>query len=259
MDIITKQHGPHLRSRWYDYAEDNHDNDTLEIIQLSAFLMKEVKRALKYGFATMSSERKEPVRPGITLKATTMMTKKPIFTTTTEETPKQKTTTKEEAETKCPVCKEEHEVPRCPKFKLMDIEDRWEAVKGTGICFKCLTGRHRRTFCKAKACGIGECKRSHHSMLHKVVTSEAAPENVAALAEDQSFNEEMVTATTTPNKEEVKLKICPVTVSGPKGEAHILALFDEGSTITLLDDKVAKQIGATGPLKPMSMRGINTS
>ena len=43
-------------------------------------------------------------------------------------------------------------------------------------------------------------------------------------------------------------------MSGPSGRVETFALLDEGSTVTLLDAEIARQIGATGETAPLVMR-----
>lgn len=52
------------------------------------------------------------------------------------------------------------------------------------------------------------------------------------------------------------LKMVPVEVYGPKGKARILALLDEGSTVTLLDSAVADEVGLSGPKDALSLETV---
>ena len=52
------------------------------------------------------------------------------------------------------------------------------------------------------------------------------------------------------------LKVLPVRVSGPRGSINTFALLDEGSTISLIDENVARTIGARGPRTSITLRGI---
>ncbi|XP_048002268.1 uncharacterized protein LOC125238846 [Leguminivora glycinivorella] len=51
-------------------------------------------------------------------------------------------------------------------------------------------------------------------------------------------------------------QVLPVTVSGPKGTAHIFAFLDDGSTLSMIDQDVADEIGAVGQDEPLCIRGI---
>ena len=48
-----------------------------------------------------------------------------------------------------------------------------------------------------------------------------------------------------------------MTVRGPKGEISTHALLDEGSTVTLVDSKLAEQVGADGKEEALNLRSMN--
>ena len=51
------------------------------------------------------------------------------------------------------------------------------------------------------------------------------------------------------------LKIVPITVRGPRGSTRTSAVLDEGSTVTLIECKIAREVGATGPVCGLKIRG----
>lgn len=64
---------------------------------------------------------------------------------------------------------------------------------------------------------------------------------------------------TTDDASTVLLKVCPLTVSGPRGEVATYALLDEGATISLIDAELAASVGATGPTRSLNLSGVNMS
>lgn len=245
-DVLDKL-SPHLRSRWCDYAEVHlEDQDVPEIIVLSRFLMSEANRALKYAYTS------------VTATGTRAATAAAATKTSTANKPRQRSvfaTAENESEQifQCVACKSNHSLPKCPKFRNMDIEEKWDLVRKEKLCFKCIASRHRRTNCKEKVCGYqNTCRRPHHILMH----GDREPTSTSA-NQQAPKKEEMVTTTTAKSQTEVKLKVCPVTVSGPRGQAQVYALFDEGSTVSLLDEDIAQKIGAKGPLTPLNIRGVN--
>lgn len=88
-------------------------------------------------------------------------------------------TNNEERKT-CLCCKGEHNLLKCPKFGKMNTEERWEVIKGSGYCFKCLTQKHRRYQCKAKACTEDGCGRPNHPLLHTKIDTTPEKETVWA-------------------------------------------------------------------------------
>ncbi|KAG5862587.1 hypothetical protein JTB14_005779 [Gonioctena quinquepunctata] len=61
----------------------------------------------------------------------------------------------------------------------------------------------------------------------------------------------------TAKKTEVLLRMAPVELSGPEGKVDTNAFFDEASTITMIDAKLADEIGATGPFEALKMKLTN--
>lgn len=227
-EILDKL-SPHMKTKWCDYAEDNLGTAP-GIVTLSRFLMEQADRALKHSY---SVARKEPApRP-----ANKPENKKRIFNVTE---------TREKIET-CVVCNDQHRLPECASYKDLPISERWDAVKKAGLCFRCISSRHRRFNCKMKPCGVRGCKRPHHSTLH-ADPPERSMENAASTEE--------VAVASAMTRSDVKLKICPIIVSGPRGTQRTFALFDEGATISLIDENLAKEIGARGPSTCLKIRGI---
>ena len=53
------------------------------------------------------------------------------------------------------------------------------------------------------------------------------------------------------------LKILPLKIEGPRGSAEVLALLDEGSTITLIDKCLAKNLGFKENQVELTLVGVN--
>ena len=68
---------------------------------------------------------------------------------------------------------------------------------------------------------------------------------------------------TTPGRSQanktVLLRVAPVEVSGPAGTVKRYALFDEASTVTLIDAKLASEVGAVGPVQPLTTTWTNAT
>lgn len=246
---VLEKLSPHLRSRWCDFACDNEGTAEPEIVMLSRFLMREADRALRYTYAPTTSAatapHKKETRPAITWK------KKPNTVYTTVE---------ETEEDRCPSCKQSHILTQCPKYKAMTVDQRWELVKEHKICFKCAQKKHRRIMCKARPCGVNQCRRPHHATLHQ--ERKESPEVKSATEYKSEEPEEAVMSVATPTAagpKTVLLKMCPVIITGPRGEVKTHALFDEGATITLIDEDLATSIGAEGMSQPLHIHGVNMS
>ena len=51
----------------------------------------------------------------------------------------------------------------------------------------------------------------------------------------------------------------PVILQGPKGEIQVLALFDEGSAVTLVDRAMAGKLGLKSVSSTISLNGLNNT
>ncbi|XP_047992718.1 uncharacterized protein LOC125231321 [Leguminivora glycinivorella] len=182
--------------------------------------------------------------------------------------------------TTCLFCGGGHPTPDCRKLAAQSVGARWEWAKLNRICYRCIDAKHMKTQCKAKACGVAGCPHVHHRLLHadspqevredtamvltqeirsvptsSAVTSSAEPADTTEPRAADDENDARVYVSSTPDYS-VLLKVLPVTVSGPKGTAHIFAFLDDGSTLSMIDQDVADEIGAVGQDEPLCIRGI---
>ncbi|XP_059048269.1 uncharacterized protein LOC131843614 [Achroia grisella] len=156
---------------------------------------------------------------------------------------------KSEQSTECLCCGAAHVTPKCKKLNDMSLSDRWEWAKTNKMCFQCMNSTHRRFKCKARKCGVRECRKPHHALLHP-------PEEPPKRQEDTAIT----AAARLPENSQVLLKVCPIIVKGKTGrEVETYAMLDEGSTVTLIDAEIAEQIGAEGPTRSLRIQGAASS
>ncbi|XP_011173275.1 uncharacterized protein LOC105205575 [Solenopsis invicta] len=149
---------------------------------------------------------------------------------------------------KCPLCRENHLLSYCAKYKGMTVANRDKLAKKLNLCLSCLRTGHRVDACAAGRCLI--CSGKHHTSLHgftfqhaanldsleggeidTVTSSSTATTSVAALA-----------APTTPT---VLLKTAMVTLLNDSGHAiKVRALLDSGAQSTFVTEWVAQQLHA---------------
>ncbi|XP_044745195.1 uncharacterized protein LOC123307057 [Coccinella septempunctata] len=248
---------PHLRSRWCDYAFDQEGSADPEIVVMSRFLMREADRALRYTYApvTCAASTSKETRPPVTVKSSanrngqqgTVKKSATVYSTSEDG---------QERSNRCPECERDHVLPECPKYKALTVDQRWNLVREKRICFKCAQKKHRRFQCRAKPCGVNECRRPHHSSLHQ---DQAEPEQAMPADKKESVLSVASGSILHTEPKTVLLKMCPVVIAGPKGKRKTFALLDEGATITLIDQELAASIGAEGPSHPLHLRGVNMS
>lgn len=65
----------------------------------------------------------------------------------------------------CPVCRANHPVFQCTKFKEMTVSERSAFVRKKGLCYNCLSERHTVGACQAGGCR--QCQRKHNTLLHQ--------------------------------------------------------------------------------------------
>ena len=167
----------------------------------------------------------------------TAMAKKPIATT------------KKTTNYRCHHCNEVgHVVPACPKFVSLPVEKRLEWVQKEERCQLCFNKRHTAKECygRRQRCGTDGCNERHHPVLH------SSPRIVQAAVEVTHTTAH--SSTSTSRSPEVLLRVLPVTLRGPTGTIDTFALCDEASTVTMVDEDLANQLGARGPVEPLTLR-----
>nr|XP_029725301.1 uncharacterized protein LOC115265178 [Aedes albopictus] len=146
----------------------------------------------------------------------------------------------------CPLCLESSHfsLDKCKKFHALSIAQRRTAAKSCKVCYICLNSDHARKSCKSKkTCSI--CGKNHHDLVH----TDAVPRNITPR---------------TPNVCNVNgrnantlLRVGKVKIMGPNGVEEVFALFDEGSSLSMVDANVAARIGLQGPTSPVTYRWTN--
>jgi hypothetical protein len=71
-----------------------------------------------------------------------------------------------EDSSKCIVCKTDHKLESCEKFKSLSIKERFVAVRNSGICMNCFAKGHSKKDCPEKGCKLCKFEDKHHELLH---------------------------------------------------------------------------------------------
>ncbi|KOB69670.1 reverse transcriptase [Operophtera brumata] len=219
-----------MRYRWYDYAAETKEDEP-DLIKISAFLSREAELCSRYAKAETTNERdRSPSQ------------KKPqrAYATSSDAPSKSK-------------CRKPP--PQANQIEaISNVSERWEEAKKLNLCFRCLHKRGFRHRCRYQACVTDSCQGSHHPLLH----SERRPDTEMAVEErgDGATTSEVVTTTRPHTLEKAFLKVIPIRIQGPAGGMDTFALLDEGSIVTLVEDEVARAVGATGPKEPFNIEGV---
>ena len=127
----------------------------------------------------------------------------------------------------------EHSTADCGDFKAMSMDQKNRLMKEKGACWSCLKRGHRIADCmRRKRCGVEECDKFHHHLLH------VKPAQVLTNAENDS---------------PCLLQIMKVR-TGRRGCANVL--WDSGSTISLITDQKAKELGLKGTPCTLAIVGV---
>lgn len=95
----------------------------------------------------------------------------------------------EQSDDKCRYCRvSKHILIDCKKVKKSLRKDRWQFVKRSGLCYKCLASRHNKETCPAPACDIDNCGPLHHRLLHyNINTNQASSVNIADITDNEEI------------------------------------------------------------------------
>ncbi|XP_055920890.1 uncharacterized protein LOC129952362 [Eupeodes corollae] len=144
---------------------------------------------------------------------------------------------------KCPICDNDCKaIDKCQKFLNLSLNEKWNAINRFSICRTCLR-RHGKNRCHLlKECGVDGCTYKHHRLLHKVrdtiVTNGSSRLNCYHKLDNCS----------------ILFRIVPVTLFNGKKKLDAFAFLDDGSSISLIDEELANQLGVTGELQPLCLK-----
>lgn len=94
-------------------------------------------------------------------------------------------------------------------------------------------------------CGINNCTANHHKILHN---------NETTLNPKATIFKPVTILNCQDRSLRVLFKILPVNISGPKGVVRTFAFLDDGSNITLMNQDIADQIGASGNKSKLQLK-----
>lgn len=150
---------------------------------------------------------------------------------------------------RCYQCQDKHFITKCSAFDRLSVNDRWQKVKTFRLCFSCLRKGHSTANCRnKKRCGINDCPKFHHSCLHETSVPPSSP------ALPIPYVAKPVLSCRPTNITSPLFKIIPVMLFGPKGKMKIFAMFDEGSAITILEERVSSALGLNGKSHPLTLQ-----
>ncbi|XP_068140001.1 uncharacterized protein [Drosophila tropicalis] len=144
--------------------------------------------------------------------------------------------------TVCAICQGHHKPVSFEKLLRMSVEARWNAINNHHLCAQCLKN-HKGSCWSRVACDINGCKAKHHRLLHKDVTESVLHNHRGSLT----------------NQPECYVRIVPVTLHSNSKSVDIYAFMDDGSTLTLVEEKLADALEVKGFANPLCIRWTGES
>lgn len=161
---------------------------------------------------------------------------------------------------RCPMCRRDHYLSRCPAFLGKSPGERRSIVRRHSRCFNCLSHSHSSDSCYSKH-SCKHCQQRHHSLLHNHSASfslrdersqepNTASANAAAATaptcgcergEPRAGAVSMSSVAVSVEPAPVLLATARVSVASPSGRRQIVrALVDQGSEVTLVSERLAQ-------------------
>ncbi|XP_053691407.1 uncharacterized protein LOC128739932 [Sabethes cyaneus] len=149
----------------------------------------------------------------------------------------------------CPICQTVgHKARDCYTFYNMTLSDRWKMVQERRLCRRCLIA-HGKFPCKASMCGEKGCEDRHHKLLHP-----GNPIQHKSSATPRFSN----TVTVHHQRQQSTLfRIIPVTLYGNGKSVYTYAFLDDGFDTTLVESRIANELGVTGEIHPLCLQWTN--
>ena len=163
----------------------------------------------------------------------------------------------------CPLCKGNHKLWKCEKYKEMTPNKKLEQVKKFKLCFNCLNPNHITSSCASRnKCFAQGCSRKHHTTLHEHYVGTADRKEPASEVKNLEIKGEkpeekpafngMVKSTSA-----IYLQVVPVKLMAPNGNVLLTyALLDSGSQTTLIKEDAAKMLKMNGNKKSIRITTI---
>ena len=136
----------------------------------------------------------------------------------------------------------------CNKFKSVELRERRMLNRRFGLCDNCLQPNHIARQCpEPSACTVPECHYKHHALLHTWVSTRT-----------DTPQSNIYCASTTCAERKVAMAIVPIRVMGAQGRyVDTYPLLDNGSDVTLCDERLLPKLGIIGKEKSFSITTVN--
>ena len=257
----------YLHDRWRNIVRQTSDKgETVQFSHLVRFVKMEAKKVMDpmYGKEALSQNVRGTSTKIVTNHtnrskgsfATEVSSGEPEQTGRYRERDKRSTAVKfgnQETKRECIYCSDTgHLTDKCKQLSSLPLSERTEFVKSKGLCYGCLKRGHQSRDCRHRStCDV--CKRRHPTCIHdenRVPNPESkhTPEcaNFAKHAGENMRSGKWGQCTMTIVPVKVRLR------DGIK-VVQTYAFMDPGSTVTFCSESLARQLGASGPCKSITL------
>lgn len=145
----------------------------------------------------------------------------------------------------CCICKKaDHRVRNCEEFRHLNILDRLRLMEQWKLCEKCLNAHEG--WCGFRiTCNVGECRERHHPLVHRERFSQA-PRSMSHISGQHHAH--------VSTNLSILFRIVPVTVHSEQKTITTLAYLDEGSSMTLVEDSLLRELNTKGIPQPITLQ-----
>ncbi|XP_022224139.2 uncharacterized protein LOC111075280 [Drosophila obscura] len=183
---------------------------------------------------------------------------------------------------RCPICGGQHAVNGCSDFNGASPPDRWRHVRRHRLCFSCLRSghmqhesKHMQACNKHGECQLNVCRKRQHRLLHGVDDQRRrSPQR----SSDRSYSErnqqlpisrrsldrgapqaaegtvQRILSCVDAERDRLLFRILPVTLYGAGRRVDTYALLDEGSSITMIDNELRKELSVQGERRHLNIQ-----
>ncbi|XP_058802831.1 uncharacterized protein LOC131670868 [Phymastichus coffea] len=144
---------------------------------------------------------------------------------------------------RCVLCREQHRVSWCPKFKDLSLDQRKRTVRQHNLCYNCLGQGHGAAFCPSVyRCKISGCGASHHTLLHEGAATRGTTDSSTG-GEPSAPTGVVSLHSGTRHSGVVLLATAQVAIQSSSGRIVVVkALLDQGSETSFLSTRVAQDL-----------------